>query len=292
MLRILTSLLVLLLAGCGGKDAPSPSPAGVSIPNPLPLPMCHVPGTDKDITVFTDAYAGCHTPNMGMEHGKLCFSGEAWACDVLPLALTDTSLVKDPINVGANHGGSGSRDELMGHLLYIVKTHDKAHASKLLRMIKRNSGRVCTDDADGRCTVTPAMWGLMRIVWNHIGLSPSWEMLAGNIGDDLTRAISAETAPVGYQLNLIALNLLIRRHTDTWDSLCSSTLKSLRERFPNLFVRYLNGEDVSKELTEAIEAQKANPPQMYVHWSWSRLTPSLEDHPGAYLFLKNLIERK
>ena len=99
-------ILTTLWVGCGGNP-PHSAPPGNAIPTPAAMPTCQVPGTADSIVVFNDAYNGCHSPNMGLEHGKLCFSGEAWACDRMRYAITNTSLVKDPINVGANHGGSG-----------------------------------------------------------------------------------------------------------------------------------------------------------------------------------------
>ena len=284
-------LVISLLLSCGAPTPDQPAPSTV-IADPLPLPMCTLPNNEQ-ITVFTDAYNGCHQPNPGLYHGALCFANEQWACDVIHNFLTETTLLKDLIHPDANHGGSGSRDELIGHLLYIAKTHDKNHANKLIDMIQHNANRVCTDATDNRCDVTPTMYGLMRIVWNHIGLTPTKNMLISNIGDDHTLLIEASTAPIGYQLHLIALQLLIRQHTNTWSTTMDATSKELLNRMPNnLLIRYINGLDVSKELDTAISDQNANPPKVIRNWPWARETTGNEDTPAGYLFLKNLILKK
>ena len=292
----LSSLMAILccVAACGAPSNPGPakpSPVG-DIAEPLATPMCMIPD-GRQIAVYTDAYSGCHSPNGSLMQGLLCFSGEQWACDVMDVFLTDDSLVKDPINIGADHGGSGSRDELLGHLAYLVRTHDKEHAKKLLKMIQGNGNRVCTDDTDGRCYVTPAMYGLMKIVWQHIGLDPSPNMVIGNAGDDTALAVSAKSATVGYQLHLVAIQLLIRAHTNTWSSACQEAAKILLQRMPsNLLIRHINGLDVSKELDKAIRDQLANPPAVVRDWPWARETTGNEDTPAGYVVLRNLILKK
>jgi hypothetical protein len=286
LITLLVSLTVLCGA-CGSSDKPAPAKPKVSLAEKLVevregLPMC------DGITVFTDAYQGCHQPNGGLYHGLLCFSGEAFACEQMFRFIREDSLVKDPLHPDANHGGSGSRDELMGHLFYLLETADRRHADVLLNLIRSNGNKLCKDATDNRCEVTPAMWGLMRVVWNKLGWELTPNMVVGNVLDDSTLVLSAYTSPVGYQTHLIALSLLLRAKTDTWSAKCQKALEVILERHPTLFVRWLAGQDVSNELLRGINAPRAD---KVSSWAWengeAKLRPT--DHPASYLWLGNLI---
>lgn len=287
MSRYLLGSLLLVMSGCGSPSKPHSN--SKDLLNSIEKAREAIPKCDN-IVVFTDAYEGCHQPNGGLYHGLLCFSGEQWACDQMYRFIRSDSLVKDPLHPTADHGGSGSRDELLGHLFYLVKTKDTAHAEMLLELIRNNNNKVCTD-GDERCVVTPAMWGLMRIVWNHIGLQPTPNMLAGNILDDTTLSASAETAPLGYQTHLIALTLLLRKESDTWSPQCTLALKSLERRWgDNLLVKYIAGKNIEAALIQAI---KNNKPLKISSWPWANddgLRPS-SDHPAGFVFLGNLLTK-
>jgi len=293
--RLILPLLITFCVSCGGKDTPSHAKPAVSLAEKLvevreSLPMC------GGIVVFTDAYEGCHQPNGGLYHGILCFSGEQWACDVVPLHITRNSLVKDIINAGADHGGSGSRDELVGHLFYLLETADRQHANDLISIIRRNGNKLCTDATDNRCEITPAMWGLMRVVWNKLGWELTTNMVVGNMGDDSALVMSAYTAPIGYQTHLIALSLLLRAKTDTWSAQCQKALETLLDRHPTILVKWLSGKDVSEELLKALEQNEyiKNRGGKVSSWPWANdkgLRPK-SDHPAALLWLGNLIVHK
>lgn len=284
--------MTLFVVACGtAVDTPKQHGTAVDLTKARAMmPTCNV--GNVRVMVFNDAYlqadgARCHSPNGGLYHGLLCLSGEKWACDAMRLFIHDDSLVKDPLNLSAQHGGSGSRDELVGHLAYLAKTGDRAHADKLLRVIDHNSNRVCDDDVDGRCTVTPAMWGLARVVWRHHGWTPTARMLVSNIGDDHALLASAATAQAGYQLHLIAAELLIRRHTRSWSMTLTSVTRTLAARSSsNLLFQWLNGADVSGELQRAIDGLT---PGVVSEWPWSNPSVSPHDHPAGYVVLGNLV---
>jgi hypothetical protein len=118
-------------------------------------------------------------------------------------------------------------------------------------------------------------------------------MVAGNVLDDSTLVLSAYTTPVGYQTHLIALSLLLRAKTDSWSAKCQVALNKLLERHPTLFVRWLAGQDISKELLKGIEEnqyvlKKSGRVSSYPWANEEGLRPG-SDHPAALLWLGNLV---
>jgi hypothetical protein len=141
----------------------------------------------------------------------------------------------------------------------------------------------------------------MRVVWNKLGWELTPNMVAGNVLDDSTLVLSAYTSPVGYQTHLLALSLLLRAKTDSWSAKCQAALNKLLERHPTLFVRWLAGQDISKELLKGIEespylrkvssVDRHGEAPKVSSWAWengeAKLRPT--DTLASYLWLGNLV---
>jgi hypothetical protein len=138
------------------------------------------------------------------------------------------------------------------------------------------------------------MWGLMRVVWNHIGLTPTWQMLASNVGDDHTLLIQAENSPLGFELHLIGVNLLLRAKTDSWSATNAKVAQVLIRRQPdNEFFQWLAGNP--KEAVRLLRLHLPKEPIKQKQWFTERDTAgrAWEDgHNACFWFLATLFSQK
>lgn len=238
---------------------------------------------------------GCDTGDATLFNGLLCRSGDMKACTAVAKAQSDTGQwFRSEFYVDKHLGDSFSRDMAKGVLLYLIKTKDTVRAEKWLKFIDKNG--LCKDDSDGRCTIVPAFWGLIKVVWEYIGLEPNTKMILGNFGDDTALVASARLTPPGFGLHLEAVNLDIRSYIGTNDTLNGVVAEIMHSRQPdNPYFRWLY-EGNSDEVLRSVLGKCSNAqPHRRTQWSWERDTAerAWEDSMGhECLFMFNLIQGK
>jgi hypothetical protein len=291
----LLSILPLFLCACG-------SPV---IPEPTATDKVSATVESLKANVFTNDVIGfcsdngdgqCDDGDSTIRNGQLCFSGELQYCDYVKNAVgADGRIWRSPARVDNTWEVSetASRDQLLGVLMYLAKTHDTELAMRVLNYIQANHNSVCPI-SDGRCKVSNLgfmgpMWGTMRIVWNHLGLTPTYEMQASNAGDEATIWGSASGVPVNYQLHLLANQILVYMHCDVYTNTLKLAADRIASRDPdNLFYAWLAGQDVTEKfLTFA-------PKTFGLKQKWSFQNPMNEysettDNVGSWLMLGDLI---
>jgi hypothetical protein len=143
-----------------------------------------------------------------------------------------------------------SRDQLLGLSMYSVAIND----SSLLRLVRDyargHSWKLCDNDTDNRCTVTP---GMRYLVADVLGDKVS---LAEREYDKATDVASAHIVPGNYEAFLLAKRVAVRRALGRTDY--DAVTQILSSRFPqNMYFRYLSGDDVAEQLLSCLRDWKA-----------------------------------
>lgn len=263
VIRFLLIIVILFMISCGGADKPN-NTTSETISNLIKEARTHTSIYDG-IPVFfpPDNDQG----NAGLFTGLLCFSGEGDKCDQFTRLLDiNDRIIRNTWSASNSDKDGASRDELIGHLLYIAKTHDKNHANRLLHGISTLDGKICPNASDTRCMITPGIWGLMKQVWQHIGLNPTVNMIIGNAGDETALLAQAKEAPPNYNSHLIAVNIMLRMHMNTYTGKLKIAVGYLIEKSPsNPFYRFLNNDT---QLAADLFIQQASQAQWDKQGEW------------------------
>jgi len=227
--------------------------------------------------------------------GLLCLSGEMDQCNVVPKNMSeDGRLWRSPELKNNDDENSFSRDMLLGFLSYLVRTKDTVMAEKYLNYVTNNGYKLCPDATDIRCTPVPSTWGIMRIVWNHIGLDPSVLMYFGNVFDETSQMISAKTCD-GYECHLVAVTALITKKCDKETTKTQAAINTLIKRYPeNPFFVYLSNDFEKAEELVKKYVPKTKPTYL-AQWSiernWDTYNPDTS-MIWEWIFLINLLQNK
>lgn len=160
-----------------------------------------------------------------------------------------------------------SRDQLEGLLLYLVRSGDAELAQRFWNFVQSNDGKLCAPASDARCDLTPNTLALVGDVFQKIGLRRSPEMDTPETIQSATDKTQAVTLPEGYQLHLLALQILLKSATGHLDSEYQGAMRQVLNRQPgNLLFRYIdnlvhNGEqatynDISSSLLTGMQQWK------------------------------------
>jgi len=295
-MKKLLPFLSLLICACGSREKPPVIVPNNALNSTIERLRSEVPFNEQ--VGFCTAYNGCDDGDSTIRNGQLCFSGEDRYCAYVKNTIGSDGRIWRSVRRVDNTwelSDTASRDQLLGVLLYLVKTHDVDTAKKVLHYIQSHHNQVCPI-SDGRCDVSNLsfmgpMWGTMRIVWNHLGLTPTWEMLASNAGDESTILASAMSVPVNYQLHLQANQILIYMHCGVYTNILKTAAVKIAARDPdNLFYAWLAGTDVTQLFID-----KA-PKKFDQKLKWSFQNPMTEysettDNVGSWLMLGDLIQK-
>jgi hypothetical protein len=216
----------------------------------------------------------------------MCYVGDKVACgQVEELFDSEGRFIRSQQH-SADDIDASSRDELLGHLLNIVKTHNLDHYTKVLKIV--NTNKLCDSSSDNRCAMTPGMWAVVGLVAKHLGQPVPIKATVSDLGDQHTLLLQAKTAPVGYQLHLIAINLLLRLHVGAWTNLSFETAKVLAERAPdNELFQWLAG---NTEVAKALLMKHGETVKEGGDWWVSQGTAP--GHPSCRSFLARLFSLK
>lgn len=236
--------VLLALIGCGSVDNP-PIQAAPDYDAQIAarvesirdwLPYCQYSADFRGVSKDTCLAEGTGTGDGDVlaYAGYLCLAGEEIGCETARRSIDSMGRAwRSPARVGhIEIANSFSRDMLLGLLAYLIATKDTDSAAKFLLYTEAIGGRLCPDALDNKCSMTPATYGLMKLVWQHIGLTPSPKMYLYAIIDDAVLEGQALTADAGYQLELIATHILLRQKLGDYNKTLERAAKKLTERQP------------------------------------------------------------
>jgi len=217
--------------------------------------------------------------------GLLCASGEQDQCEAVKASQnSDGQIFRNP---GLSRGkNDSSRDMLLGYLHYLSATKDTDGAKALLNYIVKNDYKLCTNATDNRCSVNKvinaAIWGSMRRVWQHIGLTPTSDMEDSKLTDESIVAFQSKFSAEGYELHLVAVELLLRQVTRSYSNTLANAAQRLAERQPNnpYFEFVANGQ-TEKAARLTLEKCPSTLDHIRKQWSWQR-----EEDEKAWLVSK------
>ena len=206
--------------------------------------------------------------------GLLCASGEKDQCDAVKASQAqDGRLFRNP---GGSRGkNDSSRDMLLGYLHYLATTKDTGGADRLLNYITSNDYKLCSNATDNRCNVGPvinaAIWGSMRRVWQFIGLDPSSDMKDSALTDESIVAFQSQFSSEGYELHLVAVELLLRQKTNSYSDKLARAAQNLAERQPNNpYFEYVANGQTEKAARIALEKCPLELKHIRKQWAWQR----------------------
>lgn len=315
------TLLVSALASAGGssQNALGARPfqaraAGSGQAQLDPLDYWH------EIAARCDGYpskADCDDGDMLLFSGLLCASGDDEGCNQVRSSQgSDGRWWRSPRRISGNLGAenSFSRDMSLGALLYLAKTSDRAAAQRWLGWINNNrpclatnphgdciargAQRFCTDDKDGRCTLTPSSWALIGRVWDALGLPITQAMRSAMAVDRDVLKQSARTAPVGFELHLAAVDVFLKQTLGMDRHHYAEAITTIVGRQPdNPFFQFLahGASDKLWDLVSALCPQRGRERPHGHQWAWERRTEdrAWEESMGwDCLFMADLLNQR
>jgi hypothetical protein len=144
--------------------------------------------------------------------GYLCLAGERTGCNTAKDSFgVDGKGWRNPKHESLGDGNSFSRDMLLGALYYFAATKDTQTEANFRSYVK-STGKLCDDATDNRCEMTPGMWGLWGEVAKYIGNEPTDTMKLNMLVDDKQIYLQSLTSPAGYQRELVAMEIILRRY--------------------------------------------------------------------------------
>lgn len=247
---------------------------------------------------FSVAKDNCSVGDAALFNGLMCLSGDELACEAVRRSQgSDGRMWRAELRVASDAVNSFSRDMALGVLAYLVETRDVGLAQRWMAWIKENDLRLCRESSDNRCLITPPVWTLFRDVWLYLGLTPTEEMSSRSslwIDSTFVTLMQAQFAPLGFELHLTAVSLLLRKKMGQRSETLQSLAGALVARQPrNPFFVYLN-EGVSFRTVQLTSQWcPEQPPQYKSEWSFERNSnqrPWLRSMGWECVMLINLME--
>lgn len=207
MYKVLLSTLFLLILSCAPKPGPA-SDAAEPVYEVHPsawAPLCEHNG------MYFASKKDCEDGDSSLWLGLLCISGHFASCDASKQTQDSLGKVwRSPRRVGKDTVNSSSRDMVLGFLAGLVVTKDWVATRKLVDYIENNNDKLCEDATDNRCNMTDNMWDLIDLVEGGAVVPSSYQARL---------QAQASFGPTGYELHLVAVQLLIIKklgHTSEW----------------------------------------------------------------------------
>ncbi len=232
--------------------------------------------------------ADCDDGDMALFNGLLCAAHREGSCaSVKSSQGASGQFWRSPRRVGVDKSNSFSRDMALGVLLYLEESEDTVAAKLWLKWIDQNwvcevgsrakcklkSYRLCLDDSDGRCTITPGLWAMMGRVWQKLELPLHTEMSRWLSIGESGFVSEAKTVAPGFALHLAGVSAFLYENL-ALNLPFETELKSLvRDRQPdNIFFQYL-ADGVSPTLIEGLLSKcPLEAPELSTQWNWERDT--------------------
>jgi len=246
----------------------------------------------------------CDDGDMTLFSGLLCLSGDQRGCQgVKDAQSADGRWWRSPRRTNENlgHPNAFSRDMSLGVLAYLVQTKDEAAAKKWMSWIDRNRPcvvklfgscrvrgfhRLCKNDEDFRCSITPELWAVIAEVWEHNNWSTTPTMRLYRNTPDVPISENLK----GYELHLKGVKAFIRQKMGK--KICKVADELVDQESWNPFFRYLK-EGPSEAVKEAmVEVCPLSQPAERRQWSWERRgykEPWVKSMGWDCIFMSNLL---
>lgn len=208
--------------------------------------------------------------------GALCTSGETQQCaNVKASQGANGRLWRSPARVDNDTSNSFSKDMLLGYLGYLTVTKDVTSAQKFITYLYDNDFQLCDDASDSRCDVNPtqyrAIWGLMKRIWENMGLEPTKEMKQGDFGDDTIINLQSQFTPGGFTLHLVALEIYLRNKLNSNTGTIQSAANTIAERqYENPFFEYVARGRTQRSAALTLQHCPRERPADAYQWAWQR----------------------
>lgn len=257
-------ILCLSLLACGNKHQPV---------NATQDMLAEVSARVAQLKPFAPVCEGfvskqnCDQGDAMLFSGLLCMAGNKLGCDTARGAISESGKVwRSPKAVNNDTPNSSSRDMLLGAMAYFVGSKDVEALERVTAYV-RQTGKICEDATDGRCNMTANTRDLLDQVRAFNGLSTA----QSRKGYSEALALTATTAADGYELHLVAIQLLILKRTGTWNATLQYAAQELVKRQGRnaLFEFVAHGKSAHYAELMLAQVPDAVPAQMN-QWSFER----------------------
>jgi len=187
------------------------------------------------------------------------------------LACQDISgqMYRAPSKVGTTDKNSFSRDMATGFTLAAASDDRVKRAYENWIHFTLDNGCEACEEHDGRCLITPGIY-----FWAHyLGIKVPWYYRWTAFLNRLYLLISCYFTPVGFQLHLAGVSLLIQKKIGQWGIIEQEAAEKLAERQPkNAFFQFLAGnKSKAKFLVDEVKIVILYEGQGRMHqWCWER----------------------
>ena len=155
----------------------------------------------------------CAQGDMLEYSGMSCASGDRARCDDVKRSQSANGRFwRNPTAaVQGDPKNSFSRDMLMGVFDYVIATRDRAAFERFYDYLRHHHNKMCDDATDNRCRLIPGTWGIFGKTMKLLGMKRPLLVKLSQGTVDLDLLLSANTVPAGYQMELVAHHILVRR---------------------------------------------------------------------------------
>ena len=240
------------------------------------LPYCNYPNGFRGVSKDTckSEGNGSGDGDIAAYAGWLCFSGEEIGCETIKRSFDSQCRAwRSPGRIGVDTDDSFSRDMLLGLMGYFVKKKDKTMASCWMDYVESIGNKLCPDATDNKCTITPAMYGIMKEVWNHIGLKATTNMKLYALLDDETVYLQSLTQATGYGMELTAFQIYLRQYMGSYTQSLKKAAETLVKRQPsNPLFEFVYRGKTERFINLLLEQAPTQRPAERFQWSITRDT--------------------
>lgn len=286
-MRLFQLFFLLMLCNCGYSS--------VSIPFDVPDSRFSYWESEAEYCGSYPSKDLCDDGDMVLFGGLLCAAGDQRGCQLVHDSQDESgrfwrSPRRNPGNLGERR--SFSRDQASGVFLYLASTRDQRAATSWLSWIESSRPclvrdmygncllwgphRYCTDEDNQMCTINPANWAIMARIFRALDLPLNAEMKAFQGVDTPTMVAESKLAPLGYQLHLVGVEVLLKKRLGETPSENIEVANTLLQRQPeNPFFSYLAGasaKSVESRILELCPNETMNEPFRHRQWAWERDT--------------------
>ena len=278
-------LLLALLTGCGFHDPRHPS---LSEDNKIQI-LLKAQQT-ANWSPWCDGYPSAENCNDGDNMAGIlgfgCAVGFKPSCDAVSRSVIDGQLHRSPNRHDTDN--TASRDQLLG--FFAAQLSKELRYLEVKRFIKEH-GKICLDDTDNRCELTPVTWAIVGAVHKHLGYTRDLTMTFNGLLLGKTLLAQSVGVPLGYQLNLVVNAAWIAHKTHFEDDLTYAAAYNayLRQQANPWFCIVVKGAD-DECAALALQTWPAEPDRK-LDWSIQRDTAEAayrHSEGWEYLFLSGL----
>ncbi len=195
----------------------------------------------------------CYQFDMIEYAGWRCVTGDLERCnDIKEAQDTDGRFWRAKGLIGQTKANSFSRDMFMGLMMYFTKTKDVDSLNRWMDYLSNHRNKMCDDAKDNRCSLMPSTWGMLGIARQYLGLKQNWKMKIGRQILPGEMVITAKTAPLGFELELLSDNIIFLRSLGIDTSWIRNSADILNRRQPNNPVFKFLSEGSTEELAQLI----------------------------------------